>query len=190
MAPITNAISRAAIHGGDRQLRRTCARFGDEFREIRLRAGVSQAAVARSVDVARSVICRMEQGKSGGLVEDSRPRRGSSGRGPPHLRLPRGGAADLRRGARQDRRGRPRAQTSTLASNVGVARSRRAAGRTTSGSTMGRTPCSSRWSRASAPSKRSFGNAPRSVPRSPRRSTRAAALTWCWSCRRPATTAC
>jgi len=58
----TNTISRAAIHDGDRQLRRTCVRFGDEFREIRLRVGVSQAAVARAVGVARSVICRLEQG--------------------------------------------------------------------------------------------------------------------------------
>lgn len=56
------AISRAAIHAGDRQLRRTCVRFGEEFREIRLRAGVSQAAVARAIGVARSVICRIEQG--------------------------------------------------------------------------------------------------------------------------------
>lgn len=62
MAPATNVISRAAIHGGDRQLRRTCVRFGEEFREIRLHAGVSQAAIARAVGVARSVICRIEQG--------------------------------------------------------------------------------------------------------------------------------
>lgn len=58
----TNTVSRAAIHDGDRQLRRTSVRFGDEFREIRLRAGVSQAAVARGIGVARSVICRLEQG--------------------------------------------------------------------------------------------------------------------------------
>jgi transcriptional regulator with XRE-family HTH domain len=57
-----NTISRSAIHNGDRQLRRTSVRFGEEFREIRLRAGVSQAAVARAIGVARSVICRMEQG--------------------------------------------------------------------------------------------------------------------------------
>lgn len=62
MASPTNVLSRAAIHEGDRQLRRTCIRFGEEFREIRLRAGVSQAAVARAVGVARSVICRIEQG--------------------------------------------------------------------------------------------------------------------------------
>ena len=55
-------ISRLAIQDGDRQLRRTCIRFGDEIREIRLRTGVSQAALARAIGVARSVICRMEQG--------------------------------------------------------------------------------------------------------------------------------
>ncbi len=56
------SISRIAIHEGDRQLRRTSTKFGDEFREIRLRAGVSQAAVARGIGVVRSVICRLEQG--------------------------------------------------------------------------------------------------------------------------------
>jgi transcriptional regulator with XRE-family HTH domain len=62
MVSATNTVSRTAVHEGDRQLRRTCARFGEEFREIRLRAGVSQSAVARAVGVARSVICRIEQG--------------------------------------------------------------------------------------------------------------------------------
>ena len=55
-------ISRIGINDGDRQLRRTCTRFGDEIREIRLRAGVSQAALAQAIGVSRSVICRMEQG--------------------------------------------------------------------------------------------------------------------------------
>jgi transcriptional regulator with XRE-family HTH domain len=62
MTPATNVVSRAAINEGDRQLRRTSNRFGEEFREIRLRAGVSQAAVARAIGIARSVICRIEQG--------------------------------------------------------------------------------------------------------------------------------
>jgi transcriptional regulator with XRE-family HTH domain len=62
MVTATNGLSRAAIHEGDRQLRRTCVRFGEEFRDIRLRAGVSQAAVARATGVVRSVICRVEQG--------------------------------------------------------------------------------------------------------------------------------
>ena len=60
--PTESPVSRAAINEGDRQLRRTCTRFGDEFQEVRLRAGLSQAAVARAVGVARSVICRMEHG--------------------------------------------------------------------------------------------------------------------------------
>lgn len=55
-------VNRTAINDGDRQLRRTCIRFGEEFREIRLRAGLGQAAMARAVGVSRSVICRMEQG--------------------------------------------------------------------------------------------------------------------------------
>lgn len=58
----STGLSRLAIHDGDRQLRRTCIRFGEEIREIRLRAGVSQAALARAIGVARSVICHMEQG--------------------------------------------------------------------------------------------------------------------------------
>ena len=62
MANETAGVSRKAIHEGDRQLRRTSAKFGEEFREIRIRAGVSQAAVARGIGVVRSVICRLEQG--------------------------------------------------------------------------------------------------------------------------------
>jgi len=62
MPSVTTGISRLAIHDGDRQLRRTAIRFGEEMREIRLRAGVSQAALARAIGVARSVICQMEQG--------------------------------------------------------------------------------------------------------------------------------
>ena len=60
-----SGVSRTAIYEGDRQLRRTCARFGEEFRAIRLRAGVSQAAVARTIGVTRSVVCRLERGDSG-----------------------------------------------------------------------------------------------------------------------------
>jgi len=61
----SGGISRAATYAGDRQLRRTSARFAEEFRGIRLRAGVSQAAVARAIGVTRSVICRMERGDPG-----------------------------------------------------------------------------------------------------------------------------
>ncbi len=62
MPTTSTGISRLAIHDGDRQLRRTCTRFGEEIREIRLRAGVTQAGLARAIGVARSVVCRMEQG--------------------------------------------------------------------------------------------------------------------------------
>lgn len=55
-------VRREAIHAGDRELRRTARRFGDEFRELRLRIGVTQAAVARAIGVDRSVICRTERG--------------------------------------------------------------------------------------------------------------------------------
>ena len=56
------ATIRTAIHEGDRQLRRTATRFGEESRLIRLRTGVSQAAVARAIGVDRATICRMEAG--------------------------------------------------------------------------------------------------------------------------------
>ena len=62
MASVRCGTNRLAVNEGDRQLRRTCSRFGEEFREIRLGAGVSQALLARMIGVSRSVICRMEQG--------------------------------------------------------------------------------------------------------------------------------
>src|SRR4051812_5512476 len=55
-------VRREAINAGDRELRWTARRFGDDFRELRLRAGVSQAAVARSIGVDRSVVTRLERG--------------------------------------------------------------------------------------------------------------------------------
>lgn len=54
--------SRAAVSEGDRALRRSAARSAEDFRQLRIRAGVSQAAVARAIGVTRSVICRLEQG--------------------------------------------------------------------------------------------------------------------------------
>lgn len=42
-------VRRDAIHSGDRELRRTARRFGEDFREVRLRIGVSQSAVARAM---------------------------------------------------------------------------------------------------------------------------------------------
>jgi transcriptional regulator with XRE-family HTH domain len=55
-------ILRRATYEGDRQLRRAAVRVGEDFRQLRLRAGVSQAAVARAIGVERSVICRLEAG--------------------------------------------------------------------------------------------------------------------------------
>ena len=115
MIAVTNTLSRRAIHEGDRQLRRTCIRFGEEFREIRLRAGVSQAAVARAIGIARSVICRIEQGSP-----DVSPRiraRAASALGA-DLRISilcRGRADDPRRRAGEDRRGHSRTQSLSLA---------------------------------------------------------------------------
>jgi transcriptional regulator with XRE-family HTH domain len=56
-------VLRKAVFEGDRQLRRSCFRFAEEFRALRLRAGLSQAEVARSVGVNRSVISRLEHGR-------------------------------------------------------------------------------------------------------------------------------
>ncbi len=55
-------VRREAIREGDRELHRTATRFGDEFRAIRRRANVSQAAVARAIDVDPSAISRLESG--------------------------------------------------------------------------------------------------------------------------------
>jgi transcriptional regulator with XRE-family HTH domain len=62
--PVFNpqALIRRALVEGDRQLRRDAIRFGDEFRELRLRTGIPQAAVARAIGVTRSVIARIEAG--------------------------------------------------------------------------------------------------------------------------------
>ena len=57
-----SALSRTVVHEADRQLRRSALRFGEEFRALRLRARLTQAAVARMIGVDRSVICRMEAG--------------------------------------------------------------------------------------------------------------------------------
>ena len=51
-----------AIAEGDRQLERDARRWGEEFRELRLRARATQAAVGRAIGVSRSVICRLEAG--------------------------------------------------------------------------------------------------------------------------------
>jgi transcriptional regulator with XRE-family HTH domain len=53
------------MYEGDRQLRQTARRFGNEFRLLRLRAGVPQAGVARAIGVDRATICRLEAGDRG-----------------------------------------------------------------------------------------------------------------------------
>ena len=58
----SNTIIRKAVFAGDRQLRRSSFRFAEDFRALRLRAGLSQADVARAIGVDRSAICRIEAG--------------------------------------------------------------------------------------------------------------------------------
>lgn len=55
-------IRREAVHEGDRQMRRVATRFGEDFRELRLRFVVTQAAIALAIGVDRSVIARIERG--------------------------------------------------------------------------------------------------------------------------------
>jgi transcriptional regulator with XRE-family HTH domain len=62
-------LRQEAIRTGDRELRRTARRFADDFRELRLRAGVSQSAVSAAIGVDRSVICRLERGDEGISLE-------------------------------------------------------------------------------------------------------------------------
>lgn len=62
MATTNTGTIRTATNEGDRTLRRTVRRFGEDFRELRLRFGVTQAAVARAIGVSRSVICQLEAG--------------------------------------------------------------------------------------------------------------------------------
>ena len=62
MASTDMRIIRKATYEGDRALRRTARRFAEDFRAQRSRLGVTQAAVARSIGVTRSVISRLEAG--------------------------------------------------------------------------------------------------------------------------------
>jgi transcriptional regulator with XRE-family HTH domain len=57
----TGSVRRSAIQRGDRELQRTAFRFAEDFRELRLRVGVSQGAVAMAIGVDRSVITRIER---------------------------------------------------------------------------------------------------------------------------------
>ena len=60
--PGPSGVRRSALQQGDRELRRTSFRFAEDYRELRLRVGVSQRAVAIAIGVDRSVITRLEQG--------------------------------------------------------------------------------------------------------------------------------
>jgi transcriptional regulator with XRE-family HTH domain len=55
-------LQRSITLQGDRELRRTAFRFAEDFRELRLRVGVSQRAIAIAIGVDRSVITRLERG--------------------------------------------------------------------------------------------------------------------------------
>ena len=54
------ATNRTAIREGDRQARR----LGDELRELRLRASLTQSTVGQALGVHRTVISRLEGGDS------------------------------------------------------------------------------------------------------------------------------
>ncbi len=60
--PRAAAVGREAIRSGMRRLRQQAQRNGEQLRNLRLRANVSQAAVARAIGVDRSVISRLEAG--------------------------------------------------------------------------------------------------------------------------------
>jgi transcriptional regulator with XRE-family HTH domain len=55
-------VNRTAIRDADRALHRQSRQAAEELRSLRIRAGASQAAVAREVGVTRSVISKLELG--------------------------------------------------------------------------------------------------------------------------------
>ncbi len=54
--------NRTAMREGDRQARAQAHRLGIELAALRLRAGISQAAVGRALAIDRTVISRLERG--------------------------------------------------------------------------------------------------------------------------------
>jgi len=58
-------VNRTLTREADRELRRQSSRMAEELRTLRMRAGVSQAAVAREIGVTRSVISKLELGYPG-----------------------------------------------------------------------------------------------------------------------------
>ncbi|HLY15359.1 MAG TPA: helix-turn-helix transcriptional regulator [Candidatus Limnocylindrales bacterium] len=59
--PVNRTLTREA----DRELRRQSSRMAEELRTLRMRVGLSQAAVAREIGVTRSVISKLELGYPG-----------------------------------------------------------------------------------------------------------------------------
>lgn len=59
------AVNRKALAEAERALRRQSVRASEELRALRIRSGLSQAAVAREVGIARSVVSRLEAGDPG-----------------------------------------------------------------------------------------------------------------------------
>ncbi len=60
--PVGRTENRLAMREGDRALRRQSSRAADELRAMRIRAGISQSAVAAAIGASRSAISRFEQG--------------------------------------------------------------------------------------------------------------------------------
>ncbi len=58
-------VNRKALAEAERALRRQSMRAAEELRALRIRSDLSQAAVAREVGVARSVLSRLEAGDPG-----------------------------------------------------------------------------------------------------------------------------
>ena len=58
-------INRIALRDAERALRHQSTRMAEEIRALRIRAGLSQAAVAREVGVSRSAISKLELGYPG-----------------------------------------------------------------------------------------------------------------------------
>src|SRR6202142_1849335 len=54
--------NRIAMRNAERALGQESGRAADELRRMRLRTGVSQAAVAAAAGTTRSLVCRLEQG--------------------------------------------------------------------------------------------------------------------------------
>ncbi len=61
-------VNRIALRDAERALRHQSTRMAEEIRALRIRAGLSQAAVAREVGVSRSAISKLELGYPGSAL--------------------------------------------------------------------------------------------------------------------------